>query len=139
MPQMERRDRLRKLVAEREAADLGGLPSMGAIEVVEEEKLQTEVFYTEGTDELLSARKGIAQWSLRRAAARTSAAKRRKTDEGGLQVCGWCGVTDVGRDVKVDWVGQGHARHVSMATSVQPSGVLGIGSTVQVIITSSTP
>jgi hypothetical protein len=97
LPQMERRDRLRKLVAEREAADLGGLPAMGAIEVVEEEKLQTEVFYTEGTGELLAARKGIAQWSLRRGAARTGAAKRQKTDEGGLQVRGRrCGVTVVG-------------------------------------------
>jgi hypothetical protein len=52
--------------------------------VVEELEVQKELFYTEGEDALLEARKSIAAWSLPRAAARIAAAKQLR--QGGLDV-----------------------------------------------------
>jgi hypothetical protein len=52
--------------------------------VVEELEVHKELFYTEGEDALLEARKSIAAWSLPRAAARMAAAKQLR--QGGLDV-----------------------------------------------------
>uniref|UniRef100_A0A383VFX1 Uncharacterized protein n=1 Tax=Tetradesmus obliquus TaxID=3088 RepID=A0A383VFX1_TETOB len=84
---MERRERLRKLLAEREAAGEGaidGAPLIGQV-VVEEVEMQRELFYTEGEEALLKARKAIAEWSLPRAAQRIAAQKQQTADLQGLQ------------------------------------------------------
>lgn len=47
-------------------------------------EVQKELFYTEGEDALVEARKAIATWSLPRAAARIAAAKQLR--QGGLEV-----------------------------------------------------
>jgi hypothetical protein len=52
--------------------------------VVEEVEMQKELFFTEGEDALVEARKAIAAWSLPRAAARIQAAK--QLLQGGLDV-----------------------------------------------------
>jgi len=52
--------------------------------VVEEVEVQKELFFTEGEDTLVEARKAIAAWSLPRAAARLAAAKQLR--QGGLDV-----------------------------------------------------
>jgi hypothetical protein len=52
--------------------------------VVEEVEVQKELFYTEGEDALVEARKAIAAWSLPRAAQRIAAAKQLR--QGGLDV-----------------------------------------------------
>ena len=52
--------------------------------VVEEVEVQRELFYTEGEDSLVEARKAIAAWSLPRAAARIAAAKQLR--QSGLEV-----------------------------------------------------
>jgi hypothetical protein len=49
---MERRDRLKKIIAEREATGLEGAPVTGALVLEEQVVVQKEVFYTEGTAEL---------------------------------------------------------------------------------------
>lgn len=49
---------------------------------MEEVEVQKELFYTEGDDALVDARKAIAAWSLPRAAARIAAAK--QLQQGGL-------------------------------------------------------
>lgn len=85
--EMERRERLRKLLAEREAAGEGaidGAPLIGQV-VVEEVEMQRELFYTEGEEALLKARKAIAEWSLPRAAQRIAAQKQQMADLQGLQ------------------------------------------------------
>ncbi|KAF8062934.1 hypothetical protein HT031_003773 [Scenedesmus sp. PABB004] len=77
--EMERRERLRKVLAEREAAGEGapdGAPLIGQV-VVEEVVMQRELFYTEGSDGLVAARRAIAAWSLPRAAARLADARAR--------------------------------------------------------------
>ena len=75
---MERRERLRRAVAEQDAA-LAEAPLMGQI-VVEELAARTELFYTEGSDELKSVRGDLAQFSLKRAHQRIGAAKRRRDE-----------------------------------------------------------
>ncbi|KAF6260005.1 WD40-repeat-containing domain protein [Scenedesmus sp. NREL 46B-D3] len=85
--EMERRERLRKHLAEREAAGEGapdGAPLIGQV-VVEEAEMQRQLFYTEGDEALLAARKAIAAWSLPRAAERLAAQKRQQADLQGLQ------------------------------------------------------
>lgn len=47
-------------------------------------EVQKELFYTEGEDSLVEARKAIAAWSLPRAAARIAAAKQLR--QSGLEV-----------------------------------------------------
>lgn len=49
---MERRDRLKKIIAEREVGDLEGAPVVGALVMEEQVVVQKEVFYTEGSPEL---------------------------------------------------------------------------------------
>eukprot|EP00877_Chromochloris_zofingiensis_P014427 jgi/Chrzof1/9238/Cz03g40300.t1 len=76
--EMERRERLRRIIAERDLGDVAGRPGQIVVEhVVTQHK---ELFYTEGDDALKSARKDIAQWSLKRAAQRVRSAKRKRDD-----------------------------------------------------------
>jgi hypothetical protein len=58
--------------------------------VVEEVEMQRELFYTEGEEALLNARKAIAAWSLPRAAQRIAAQKRQQADLQSLQVREGC-------------------------------------------------
>lgn len=60
-----------------------GFPLLPQV-VVEEVEVQKELFFTEGEDALVEARKAIAAWSLPRAAARLAAAKQLR--QGGLDV-----------------------------------------------------
>lgn len=83
--EMERRDRLKKIIAEKEITGLAGAPVTGALELEEQVVEQKEVFYTEGTEELQQARMAIAMWSVPRAAARVRAAKRLREDLGSLK------------------------------------------------------
>eukprot|EP00897_Mesotaenium_endlicherianum_P005154 jgi/Mesen1/4667/ME000241S03704 len=81
--EMERRDRLRQLMAKLDAT--GELEKLLAVEdeseaEEEEEAPKAELFYTEGTAELLQARSSIAKYSLLRAAERLATAKRRRQD-----------------------------------------------------------
>lgn len=82
--EMERRDRLRKMLAgmgEEAAVAALGPPTdeeMAEVEAAAAAPPTTEVFYTEGGPALLAARLDIAQFSLRRAAARLAAARRRR-------------------------------------------------------------
>ena len=68
----DRRDRLRRLLAELDAADGGALPVPEDAGVVPESQAlaQKEVFYTEGSAELAAARLAIAAFSMPRAEAR---------------------------------------------------------------------
>ena len=81
-PQMERRDRLRKLLAHMgEEAAVAALGPPTDAEMAEAAAAvaavpTTEVFYTEGPPALADARQEIAQFSLRRAALRLAAAQR---------------------------------------------------------------
>lgn len=75
----DRRDRLRELLtdlSERQAGE-GDIEMQEAEE--EEEAEQQEEFYTEGTDDLLEARKAIARFSLPRAKARVARLKDEST------------------------------------------------------------
>lgn len=79
---MERRDRLRKLLAAMgEEAAVAALGPPTDEEMAEAEAAAvptTEVFYTEGSEALRTARLEVAQFSLRRAAARLAVAQRRR-------------------------------------------------------------
>jgi U4/U6 small nuclear ribonucleoprotein PRP4 len=82
---MERRDRLQKLLAgmdEEQAVAALGPPTEQ--EMAEAEAAvavpATEVFYTEGSQQLKAARLEIANFSLRRAALRLSSARRQRSD-----------------------------------------------------------
>jgi U4/U6 small nuclear ribonucleoprotein PRP4 len=82
---MERRDRLRKLLAdmgEEQAVAALGPPTEQEMAEAEEAVAvpRDEVFYTEGLPQLAAARRDIAHFSLRRAALRLSAARRRRAD-----------------------------------------------------------
>ena len=89
--EMERRERLKKIVAERgdggaaAVAGLEGAPVTGAVVIEQEVAVQKEVFYTEGSEDLKAARLEIARWSLPRAAARVRAARRLRADVGALR------------------------------------------------------
>ncbi|GBG67594.1 hypothetical protein CBR_g723 [Chara braunii] len=85
--EMERRDRLRQLMARLDAQ--GELEKLlraqeGAEEdkeeVEDEEAPKAELFFTEGSAELRRARGNIAEFSLRRAAARIARSMRRQED-----------------------------------------------------------
>ncbi|GJP38182.1 hypothetical protein CLOM_g22637 [Closterium sp. NIES-68] len=90
--EMERRDRLRSIMAKLDAE--GRLDELydaierqmresgeGGGEVLETEEVpQAELFYTEGSKELLEARQAIAVFSLPRAGERIRRAKRRRED-----------------------------------------------------------
>eukprot|EP00271_Cylindrocystis_brebissonii_P017743 TRINITY_DN472_c0_g2_i1.p1 TRINITY_DN472_c0_g2~~TRINITY_DN472_c0_g2_i1.p1 ORF type:complete len:586 (+),score=90.77 TRINITY_DN472_c0_g2_i1:412-2169(+) len=84
--EMERRDRLREVMARLDAAgELDKLLSAreggdgaGEDDEDEDERRKVELFYTEGTAELLHARGEIAQFSLKRAKHRIVSAKRRR-------------------------------------------------------------
>ena len=82
--EMERRDRLKRLLAEKEAEgeELPDVaPYLGQPRVVEETVAEAqELFYTEGSEELRRARLDIAQFSLERAKHRIAGAKRRRQD-----------------------------------------------------------
>lgn len=77
----DRRDRLRELLTDlAERQDAGDIDMMEAemdAEEAEDEAEQQEEFYTEGSNELLEARKAIARYSLPRAKARVA----RQTEE----------------------------------------------------------
>ncbi|KAI3428827.1 hypothetical protein D9Q98_007644 [Chlorella vulgaris] len=83
--EMERRDRLRKMLAdmgeERAVAALGP-PTEYEMEEAEQAVAvpTTEIFYTEGSQQLKAARHDIAHFSLRRAALRLAAARRQRSD-----------------------------------------------------------
>ncbi|KAJ5157598.1 uncharacterized protein N7482_008698 [Penicillium canariense] len=75
---VDRRDRLRELLTDR--ADRQGEGDIEMEEGGEEEEVeQQEEFYTEGTDQLLEARKAIARYSLPRAKARVARLKDEST------------------------------------------------------------
>lgn len=97
--EMERRDRLRMLMAKLDAE--GQLEKLmkaheeeeeaaSAKDEVEEEMLQYP-FYTEGTQELLEARKFIAKYSIVRASQRLQRARRKRDDP------------DEDEDAEIDW------------------------------------
>lgn len=79
--EMERRERLRRTLAQQEAVT-AELPAVGQVVVQEMAPAQKEKFWTEGPMELKAARAKIAQWSLQRAAARIGSGKRRRDDPG---------------------------------------------------------
>ena len=100
--ELERRDRLRRHVAEHggnvdaAVAAAGALLVVGGVVLGAEaaaaaagadaaaaEKQAEEVFYTEGPPALRDARLRVARWSLPRAGARLRAAKRARADVGG--------------------------------------------------------
>ncbi|CAI7647370.1 unnamed protein product [Penicillium manginii] len=74
----DRRDRLRELLTDLSERQAGEDIEMEEAEN-EEEAEQQEEFYTEGTDELLKARKSIAHYSLPRAKARVARLKEEST------------------------------------------------------------
>ncbi|XHG02697.1 hypothetical protein AWENTII_006039 [Aspergillus wentii] len=81
---VDRRDRLRELLtdlAERQEGAGGDVDMMetDADEEAEEEAEQQEEFYTEGTEDLLEARKAIARFSLPRAKARVARLREEST------------------------------------------------------------
>ncbi|RHZ61165.1 putative pre-mRNA splicing factor [Aspergillus thermomutatus] len=84
---VDRRDRLRELLTDlaekQEAAAAEGDISMRGVteeaEEAEEEAEQQEEFYTEGSEELLTARKAIARYSLPRAKARVARLREEST------------------------------------------------------------
>ncbi len=77
--QGERRDRLRKMMAQRDA-EFADAPALGQIVLQEQVAVSNELFYTEGPEELKQARNEVAQFSLKRAAQRIQNVKRRRQD-----------------------------------------------------------
>lgn len=75
--EMERRERLRALLASLDEADGGELPAPVDAQLLSEAPAEAELFYTEGNDALLTSRLEVAAFSLRAAAARLSAARAR--------------------------------------------------------------
>lgn len=75
---MERRERLKRIVAERGVPLTSAHGASGQDIVVEVSKNQKELFYTEGTDALMLARKDVAAWSLMQAKNRIGSAKRKR-------------------------------------------------------------
>jgi U4/U6 small nuclear ribonucleoprotein PRP4 len=79
--EMERRERLRALLAALDQQDGGELPAPADAEMLAEAPAEPELFYTEGSAELLVARAAVADFSLPRTAARL-AAERARADAG---------------------------------------------------------
>ncbi|KAL4813324.1 WD40-repeat-containing domain protein, partial [Aspergillus spinulosporus] len=78
----DRRDRLRELltdIAEKQEAAAAEDVEMAEAAAEEDEGEQQEEFYTEGSDELLKARKAIARFSLPRAKARVARQREEST------------------------------------------------------------
>lgn len=76
----DRRDRLRELLTDLSERQAGGGVDIEMEEAEDEEEgEQQEEFYTEGTDDLLEARKNIARYSLPRAKARVARLKEEST------------------------------------------------------------
>ena len=75
--ELERRERLRLLLASMDAADGGELQLPADAEVLTGAPPKAELFYTEGCDALLQARLLLAKSSLTAAAARLEAERRR--------------------------------------------------------------
>ena len=86
--QGDRRDRLRKMLAQRDAEDAEA-PAIGQI-MLEQVAPSNELFYTEGPLELRQARAEIAQFSLKRAAQRIQTVKSRREDPelSAVSLCG---------------------------------------------------
>eukprot|EP00242_Pyramimonas_sp_CCMP2087_P002515 CAMPEP_0198232380 /NCGR_PEP_ID=MMETSP1445-20131203/115701_1 /TAXON_ID=36898 /ORGANISM="Pyramimonas sp., Strain CCMP2087" /LENGTH=521 /DNA_ID=CAMNT_0043913051 /DNA_START=292 /DNA_END=1857 /DNA_ORIENTATION=- len=78
--QMERRDRLRMLLAKMDADDGGELAAPEDAEVLTEVPKEPELFYTEGSSDLLRCRGVILESSLRMAAERIAQQKRKRED-----------------------------------------------------------
>lgn len=80
--EMERRDRLRKLLAGMDEEEAAAVVAQAEVELpaLAAAPRPKELFYTEGSAELKQARLELAQFSLRRAALRLAAA-RQKRDE----------------------------------------------------------
>ena len=85
--EMERRERLRQLLASMDAADGGELPAPADAEVLTGLPPPAELFYTEGGEALLQARLRLAQSSLAACAARL--ASERELHEAGLPPAAW--------------------------------------------------
>ncbi|KAG2485719.1 hypothetical protein HYH03_015603 [Edaphochlamys debaryana] len=86
--EMERRERLKRLIAQRGDGDeilALELPTGGDQTLLEEVAVQKELFYTEGPEELRSARTAIARFSLVRAKGRLLRAKRRREEPAELK------------------------------------------------------
>ncbi|EFJ41018.1 hypothetical protein VOLCADRAFT_84238 [Volvox carteri f. nagariensis] len=81
--EMERRERLKRIIAQRDGELDLDLPTTEQT-LVEEVAVQ-KLFYTEGPDELRTARLALTRYSLLRAKARLLGAKRRREDPGALQ------------------------------------------------------
>ena len=75
---MERRERLKRIVAERGISLDPIFVELGQEMQHYMAQQQKELFFTEGTQELVLARYTIADWSLRKAKERIALAKRRK-------------------------------------------------------------
>ncbi|GLC45347.1 hypothetical protein PLESTB_000312800 [Pleodorina starrii] len=87
--EMERRERLKRIIAQREGEVDLDLPTTEQL-LVEEVAVQKELFYTEGPDELRTARLALARYSLVRAKARLLGAKRRRDDPEELRAAASC-------------------------------------------------
>ncbi|KXZ52453.1 hypothetical protein GPECTOR_9g497 [Gonium pectorale] len=83
--EMERRERLKRLIASRDGEVDLELPTTTEAMVTEEVAVQKELFYTEGPEELRAARAALARYSLTRAKARLQGAKRRRDDPGEIK------------------------------------------------------
>ena len=77
--QAERRERLRKILAQQDTGQVDASVS-GQIVLQEQQKIRNELFYTEGSGLLMTAREEIAQYSLKKAALRCQSVKRRRDD-----------------------------------------------------------
>ncbi|GIL66866.1 hypothetical protein Vafri_20334 [Volvox africanus] len=83
--EMERRERLKRIIAQRDGEVELDLPTTEQL-LSEEVAVQKELFYTEGPDELRAARLALARFSLVRAKGRLLGAKRRREDPDALPV-----------------------------------------------------
>ncbi|KAK9810076.1 hypothetical protein WJX72_004396 [[Myrmecia] bisecta] len=76
--EMERRDRLRRILSAMDEEEREAVAVEGNIQVMEEAPAVPELFYTEGLPGLKQARLQIAEFSLDRAAERLAGAKRKR-------------------------------------------------------------
>lgn len=83
---MERRERLKKIIATREGDIDIELPSTAGAMLVDEAPVQTDLFYTEGGEGLKKARMELAGASLRHAQQRLAQARALREDPFATQV-----------------------------------------------------
>lgn len=76
--QLERRERLKRIVAERGVPLTSAFGDSGQDIIVQVTKDQKELFYTEGPASLMTARNDLTTWSLHRAKDRIGTAKRKR-------------------------------------------------------------